>query len=158
MTPNSLYLRSTEGHFIDRDPSCFDLVLDYLRTGSLKLTLDANSTSKLLSHIEYFRLPLPTISPAPAPSPTLSSPVPPLPTSPSSSVTSSPSFKTLNQSDNPGDEWNSALKTPNVSIEGRKAMRSIAGGFEYDAVALGSRADPSYVRVPLLLPSIRTIF
>jgi len=49
---------STDGsYFIDRSPRTFEYVMDYLRTGDLFLTNDAEVRSQLLDDAEYFELP-----------------------------------------------------------------------------------------------------
>ena len=59
MDPNSLFFQDDEA-FIDRDPTCFASILNYLRMGSIAVAHENNKYRELLAlEAEFYGLPLP---------------------------------------------------------------------------------------------------
>jgi hypothetical protein len=144
-------LRSGEEHFIDRDPSGFDFVLNYLRDGDLPPIpqSDVALNAKIISHFEYFKIPfhqtlvVPQEKPAPLISP--SKPQPPLSRAPETPNLIDTSLDDSNL------EWSKEKSTKNVSIEGKRATLKVAGGFEYCAAAIGTAPNPKSFKVYVFL-------
>jgi len=138
-------MTSYPGHFIDRDPKGFDIVLNYLREGSIDTSFvtSPETIAAVSAHLHYLKLPLPpSLITNSKETQSDKKKEGTKPTSTTIEVGQVASDSVTGLSEGLKFSWSKDHCTENVEIRDKIATKVLSGGFDYNSAVLGDVANP----------------